>query len=51
MATKKYQAKIKLPNGSVQNVTVEADTNINAKAMLEAQYGKGSVIVSPSEVH
>lgn len=50
MATKTYKAKVKLPNGSAQDVTVQADSQSNAKSMLEAQYGKGSIISFPSEV-
>jgi len=50
MSTKTYKAKIKLPNGSAQDVTVEADNASNAKAMLEAQYGRGSAISFPTEV-
>ena len=48
--TKTYKAKVRLPNGSVQEVRVEADSSLNARAMLEAQYGKGSIFSSPTEV-
>jgi hypothetical protein len=51
MATRTYKARVKLPNGSSQNVTVQADSASNAKSMLEAQYGKGSVLSTPTEVH
>ena len=49
MTTKTYEAKIRLSTGSVQTVTVQADSPQNARAMLEAQYGKGSIFSSPSE--
>lgn len=38
-----FEARIKLPNGSYQKITVQADDSTKAKAMLEAQYGKGNV--------
>ena len=43
MTTHTYTAEVKLSNGSNQKVSVEAETSGNAKAMLEAQYGKGKV--------
>ena len=49
MTTKTYKAKIKLKTG-YQEVTVQADNSFNAKAMLEAQYGKGCIFTGPSEV-
>ncbi|MBN9048797.1 MAG: hypothetical protein J0H78_04995 [Rhizobiales bacterium] len=50
MATKTYETKIKLPNGTIQTVTVQADTSTNARWMLEAQYGKGCLLSSPYEL-
>jgi hypothetical protein len=49
MATKTFKAKIKLKTGFLQDVTVQADNFMNAKAMLESQYGVGSVIWGPVE--
>lgn len=49
MATKTYKAKVRLPNGSVQEVRIEADSPHNARAMLEAQYGDKSIFSSPTE--
>lgn len=40
-----YVAKIRLPNGSSERVTVQAESAANAKTMLEAQYGRNSVVV------
>jgi len=50
MATKTYKAKIRLPSGRTQEVTVEADNTYNAKEMLEEQYGQGSIFSPPTEV-
>ncbi len=50
MAAKTYETKIKLPTGQTQSVTVQADTSSIAKWMIESQYGKGSVIMSPIQV-
>ena len=50
MATKIFKAKVKLKNGFLQDVTVQADNFMNAKVMLESQYGAGSVIWGPTEV-
>ena len=44
MATKTYEGTIRLPNGNSQKVTVQADSPANARAMLEAQYGKGVLV-------
>ncbi len=49
VAAKRYKARVRLSNGSSQEVYVNADGYFNAKAMLEAQYGKGSVISGPTE--
>jgi hypothetical protein len=43
MAVTTYKAWIKLPNGSKQEIRVQADSHSNAQAMLEAQYGKSNV--------
>jgi hypothetical protein len=45
-----FKATIRLKNGAVQEITVQADTYFNAKAMIEAQYGKGSIFTGPIEV-
>ena len=48
MAIKTFKAIVKLSGGSQQKVTVQADDSSKAKKMLEAQYGKGSVLGIPS---
>jgi hypothetical protein len=47
MAVTTYRARIRLSNGTHQEVRVQADSPNNAKAMLEAQYGKGSIVTAP----
>lgn len=42
-ATYTFVAKVKLTNKQVQEVRIQADTMFNAKAMIESQYGKGSI--------
>jgi hypothetical protein len=49
--TSTYKAKVKLSNGSIQEVTVQADSYFNAKAMIEAQYGRGRIFSGPTKVH
>ena len=44
MAKQTYKARVRLPNGVTQEVSVQADTHSNAKAMLEAQYGKQNIL-------
>jgi hypothetical protein len=39
-----YKAMVRLSDGQMQEVTVQADNSFNATAMLEAQYGRGSVV-------
>ena len=39
-----FIARVRLPNGSVQKIEVKADHAGNARAMVEAQYGKQNVI-------
>ena len=43
MKPRTFKASVKLSNGVRQNVTMQADSVFNAKAMLETQYGKGNV--------
>lgn len=38
-----YQATLKLPNGGLEKVEVEASNWNHAKQMLEMKYGKGNV--------
>lgn len=42
---KTYEADVRLSNGSVQRVRIQADRSDNARAMLEAQYGKGCIVM------
>lgn len=45
---KQWKARIKLENGTQQVVYVYADSQLNARYMIEAQYGKGSIIGVPT---
>ena len=48
MALKTYEATVRFPStGTSQKVTVQADNLNNAKAMIEAQYGKGNITFGP----
>ena len=44
-------AIIRLANGNQQRVTISADNQINARLMIEAQYGKGSIISEPNRLN
>jgi hypothetical protein len=43
MATETWKVKVRLESGALQEVTVRADSYLNARQMIEAQYGKGSI--------
>ena len=50
MAVKTYKATIKIKSGMSwvsQEVTIQADNPVKARAMLEMQYGKGCILVGP----
>ena len=47
MAALTWYAIIRLANGNRQRVTVRADNWMNARLMIEAQYGNGSIISGP----
>ena len=49
MPLKTYRVRVKLPVGT-QEITVQADSVWNARMMIEAQYGPGSVFWGPVEV-
>ena len=39
-----FVAVVRLPNGLTQRMTIRADDRGKARAMLEAQYGRGCVL-------
>lgn len=39
-----YQALIRLPKGQQQKITVQADTEYNARQIFESLYGKGNIL-------
>ena len=51
MASITWKAVLKLSNGFHQEVRIQADSQSNAKAMLEAQYGRDSILSGPWSVH
>jgi len=50
MAAVTWYAIIRLSNGNRQRVSVLADNQINARLMIEAQYGRGSIISGPNRL-
>ena len=50
MSATTWKATIRLPNGNQQEVQVQADSQINAKQMIEAQYGRGSILFGVNKV-
>jgi len=51
MASITWKAVVKLSNGFHQEVRIQADSQNNAKATLEAQYGRNSILSGPWSVH
>jgi hypothetical protein len=47
MAAVTWYAIIRLANRNQQRVTVRADNWMNARLMIEAQFGSGSIIFGP----
>ena len=50
MATNTYEFTIRLSNGSTQKIQIQANTPGNARLMVEAQYGKGSIAAGPIQL-
>jgi len=46
---KTYKANVRV-NGRMVEVRVQARSNIDARAMIEGQYGKGSIATGPNQV-
>ena len=51
MASVTWKAVVRLSNGFHQEVRIQADGQSNAKAILEAQYGRDSILSGPWSVH
>ncbi len=45
--TRKWKARIRVSNGAIQEITVEADNFFNARALIETQYGAGCIFSGP----
>jgi hypothetical protein len=50
MAALTWYAIIRFANGNQQRVTVPTDNQINARLMIEAQYGRGTIISGPNRL-
>jgi hypothetical protein len=50
MSATLWRATIRLPNGNQQEVRVMADSQSNARQMIESQYGRGSILASVDKV-
>ncbi len=44
MSATEWTAIVRLANGNQQEVRVMADSQINARQVIEAQYGRGSIL-------
>ena len=51
MADITWNAVARLSNGFHQEIHIPADSQSNAKAILEAQYGRNSILSGPWSVH
>ena len=51
MASITWKAVLKLSNGFHQEIHIQADSQSNAKAILEAHVGTGSILSGPWSVH
>jgi hypothetical protein len=47
----RWYALIKLRNGNQQRVEIVADTQMNARLMIEAQFGRGVIISGPHRLN
>jgi hypothetical protein len=50
MSATTWRATIRLPNGNQQEVRVEANSQINARQMIESQFGRGSILFGVHKV-
>jgi hypothetical protein len=50
MSATEWKATIRLPNGNQQEVRVMADSQFNARQMIEAQYGRGKILFGVHKV-
>jgi hypothetical protein len=46
---KNYKAQVRI-SGRYVEVRVQARNSIDARTMLEGQYGKGCIVIGPNEV-
>jgi hypothetical protein len=50
MSATTWKATIRLPNGNQQEVQVQADSQINARLMIEQLYGRKSILFGVHKV-
>lgn len=50
MSATTWKATIRLPNGNQQEVRVQANSQINARQMVESQYGRDSILFGVHKV-
>ena len=50
MSATTWKAIVRLANGNQQEVRVMADSQQNARAMIEAQFGRGSILFGVHKV-
>jgi hypothetical protein len=46
-----YRARVKLANGAVEEVVVQASSLFNARSIFEALYGQGTITYGPVPVN
>ncbi len=47
---KTFKARVKMPDGSVVDVQIQANDYFSAKKLLESQYGAANIYSPPNEV-
>jgi hypothetical protein len=50
MSATTWKATIRLPNGNQQEVRVQANSQQNATAMIESQFGRGNILFGVHKV-
>ena len=48
--SQRWEAKVKLSNGALHPVTVDANNSINARLVLVQLYGQGNIFSGPTQI-
>ena len=48
--TRQWRARVRLTNNYIQEIVLAAASSFHARAMIEAQYGRGWILFGPIEV-